>query len=438
MLTTITTYISQNPEHALIIAFALAFIESIPIIGHFFPGFIIMPPIGVLIAKQLLPWQPAAAAITLGGFLGDWSGYLIGKHCGERVKKQTKLIQQYQQRSQQLLADYGVFAVIIGRFSGPMRSLAPMLMGLLKLPQGTFIVACIPAVILWTGVHLLPGLLFAWIPITTAITIVRTQLIYAVCTCAPLLLQIKPHRQTKLTTLSSCYNIMLSSTSLISLLAWLYYGDFSEINFYLYSQFDHLRSASWLQLALVPTALGDVSWLLVLSACCCVFHYLKQQQSFALQLAYCIGTSFILTYLLKISLAYPRPEQVQALLGVGSMPSGHTSLSTALGLLYIQYGYSFIITHLLILICATSRILLGAHWCSDVIAGYIIGYIAYQASQLAHKSSHKRSVTTHSGLTLIFLSYILLNLSSNYFFNHLNPRAYIRTHTSTTRTANVN
>lgn len=96
---------------------------------------------------------------------------------------------------------------------------------------------------------------------------------------------------------------------------------------------------------------------------------------------------FILNRLLKVIIARPRPNILRIVQETGySFPSGHSMISMGFyGLLiYLAYRniknkkrkYPLIIfLALLILLIGISRIYLGVHYATDVIGGFVIGFI---------------------------------------------------------------
>lgn len=93
-----------------------------------------------------------------------------------------------------------------------------------------------------------------------------------------------------------------------------------------------------------------------------------------------LAVSLAITYLLKFSLQRPRPEQafgIKAAIGETgySFPSAHAAAAfSALPLFYKVLINWSLIWNVLAFLIAFSRIYLGVHYLSDVIAGAIIGY----------------------------------------------------------------
>ncbi|MBI5135606.1 phosphatase PAP2 family protein [Candidatus Uhrbacteria bacterium] len=125
----------------------------------------------------------------------------------------------------------------------------------------------------------------------------------------------------------------------------------------------------------------------------------KQWQTSALIIV-ALGGGFILETLFKLVIARPRPP-VEGLLGVDySFPSGHATIATIFFLLLIVlFGRafrspivlgSFIIVNITIaLLVGFSRIYLGVHWASDVLAGTLLG-IGWLSLLLAIFGDHIR------------------------------------------------
>ena len=94
----------------------------------------------------------------------------------------------------------------------------------------------------------------------------------------------------------------------------------------------------------------------------------------------------VLSYVLKLAFSKPRPELWPQLISekTFSYPSGHALgsmvlygfLSYLFSTLYPRYSKSFyLIAAVLILAIGFSRLYLGVHWPTDVVAGYGIGFL---------------------------------------------------------------
>lgn len=143
-----------------------------------------------------------------------------------------------------------------------------------------------------------------------------------------------------------------------------------------------------LQSAIDISALGGYTVLWLAGAGTLIFLLAFGKRSEALLLGGSLVGASTINALLKIFLHRPRPEVVPHLAHVSSasFPSGHAMISAAvyltLGIMVAQtqasrwaraYLLSFAV--LLVLLIGCSRVFLGVHWPSDVLAGWCFGAI---------------------------------------------------------------
>ena len=134
------------------------------------------------------------------------------------------------------------------------------------------------------------------------------------------------------------------------------------------------------------TALGGVSILGLLTIAVCGGLCLQGKGRTALLIAVAVVGATILNYALKGAFDRPRPDLVpaRALVYTASFPSGHSLMATAtyltLGALLarVESGRGFKVYVLALsvfvaLLVGCSRVYLGVHWPSDVLAGWSMG-----------------------------------------------------------------
>ncbi len=140
------------------------------------------------------------------------------------------------------------------------------------------------------------------------------------------------------------------------------------------------------QIMLGFTFIGDPTILLVATLSICFGLILQQQRVEAVILAIAGIGAIGLNFLLKDLFARTRPELWQQMIDVRyySFPSGHAMISAVVyGLIgYFlatrfkgQSGWIISLTALLVVIIGFSRLYLGVHWPTDIIAGYAAGLI---------------------------------------------------------------
>jgi len=146
---------------------------------------------------------------------------------------------------------------------------------------------------------------------------------------------------------------------------------------------------SWLRGAMIDmTALGGVTVLTLLTLLTTGYLLARRKAGTALFLVFAISGGAIASSLLKMGFARPRPDLVAHLVEVNttSFPSGHAMNSAitylTLGVLLARAEkdrhvriYLLSVAILLTLAIGFSRVYLGVHWPSDVIAGWCVGGI---------------------------------------------------------------
>lgn len=137
----------------------IVFTESGLLVGFFLPGDTLLVAAGVLAAQGALSIQTTILAIVIAAIVGDNVGYSIGKTGGKRLfHKHDSLLfkQEYVEKAQQFYDKHGGKAIIMARFVPIVRTFAPVVAGIGKMPRGKFFFYNVIGAVLWgVGVTLL-------------------------------------------------------------------------------------------------------------------------------------------------------------------------------------------------------------------------------------------------------------------------------------------
>lgn len=153
--------VRQYPNWTALIVLTLAFGESLAFVSLLFPFWGIMVlGIGPLLgASDALNFWTIVSAAAIGAALGDWLSYWLGYHYHEQIQGMWPLRNHPNLISQGrvFFKRWGAWAIVIGRFLGPLRASVPIVAGITEMPQLRFQIANWSSAFLWAAVLLAPG-----------------------------------------------------------------------------------------------------------------------------------------------------------------------------------------------------------------------------------------------------------------------------------------
>jgi membrane protein DedA with SNARE-associated domain len=149
------------PNWTALIVLALAFGESLAFVSLIFPFWGIMVlGIGPLLgASDALNFWTIVSAAAVGAALGDWLSYWLGYHYHEHIQRMWPLRNHPHliEQGRAFFKRWGAWAIVIGRFLGPLRASVPIVAGITEMPQIRFQIANWTSAFLWAAVLLAPG-----------------------------------------------------------------------------------------------------------------------------------------------------------------------------------------------------------------------------------------------------------------------------------------
>lgn len=125
----------------LIIIGLIVFAESGLLIGFFLPGDTLLFTAGFFAAQGKLPLLPLLAVIIIAAIVGDNVGYQIGRRYGPRIFKKKDgafFRHDYIMRAEEFYEKHGGKTVVLARFVPIVRTFAPVVAGVGKMPRRRF------------------------------------------------------------------------------------------------------------------------------------------------------------------------------------------------------------------------------------------------------------------------------------------------------------
>ncbi|RMG29561.1 MAG: phosphatase PAP2 family protein, partial [Gammaproteobacteria bacterium] len=411
--------IAQHPHWALVFVFSSALLESLAVVGLFVPGAVVMFGIGALVATGALDFWSVCGWSIAGAVAGDGISYWLGRHYHQQLRARWPFRRHPElfARGMDFFHRHGGKSVLLARFVGPVRPVLPAIAGMLDMPPRRFFLVNVLSACAWAPAYLLPGVAFgASLELASEVAGRLALLLFVLLVAGWLLLWVMrrlatwlqhhvnrmldaighwARRHPRLRPLEAAllepeapesrglFVLSLASALLLALFSWLLRGTLAGIDRNLHAYLQGLRTPLLDAFFAGLTRLGNARVVAGAALCSALWFSWRRLPSTALHLVAALFAAGLTGALIKVLAQVPRPLPATPGLGPWSFPSLHATLSAAfIGFLavvaaralpparhWIPYG----LAALYLALMDFSRLYLGVHWFTDVLAGTGIG-----------------------------------------------------------------
>lgn len=162
-------WMAQYGSGIYLILFLIVFCETGLVVTPFLPGDSLLFALGALTSMTDggLSFSVLSILLVVAAFIGDNLNYTIGSVLGGKILtgpdrkwlKKSNIIQ-----TQNFMAKYGAWAIVMARFAPIIRTFSPFVAGLGKMDRKKFMIFSLGGATLWTQMFLWLGHLFGQTP----------------------------------------------------------------------------------------------------------------------------------------------------------------------------------------------------------------------------------------------------------------------------------
>lgn len=458
LLHSFTAFLHEHRTLAILITFAIAFAESLAVIGTIVPGSVTMTAVGALVGSGILPATSTIIWATVGAFVGDFVSYTFGVYFKDKIRTMWPFSRypNWLIMGEKFFHKHGGKSVVFGRFVGPARSAVPLIAGALEMPAWRFALAAIPSACLWVIVYMGPGILLGALalelPPSTATKFILAILgIIAVTWLTTWFIhfffrkiaQTVNHFMNKLWQYMREHRTLQWITAVLDdprhpehpqqltlaffaaffailfvILLWnvANQGFLTALNQPLFELMRSLRNRTVDDIMIGFTLMGDKIPLLIFSFIVLAWLIWAKYYRAAIHWLIITCAGVFLTEFFKHVVHSPRPIAILNPPASFSFPSGHTTLSLCLfGFLAVLIARElppekrkipYWIAAFLVFFIGLSRVYLGVHWLTDVIGGLLIGFFCISVVTLLYRRKPTIHINSKT-LTTISVSVLL-------------------------------
>jgi undecaprenyl-diphosphatase len=452
-------WIQAHPNWAGLFVLVVSALESFLVVGLFVPGTVVMFGIGAMIAAGSMDLLPTLVWATVGAVIGDGTSYFIGRYYHQRLRimwpfrKYPEMIG----RGVEFFHRHGGKSIVMARFVGPVRPLVPAVAGMLNMPVDRFFVVNILSAMLWAPAYILPGVLFGaslgiaaeiagrlalllavllillWFSWWLVRRLSRTLQPYAKtvqlrildwsrqhATIEPLAAALLDPEHPEARGMTVLTGLLVVASSALLVIPQHLTADnlLGNLDLYLFHWLQGLRSPLGDRLMIVVTEIGD-GWVLYgFTALLSLWLLARRRWRAALHWLITVACVGLLTEALKLYTAVERPPLLDTADMSYAFPSAHASLSVAvfgfLGVIVARelrsnwHWVPYSMAVFMVVAIGFSRLYLGVHWLSDVLAGWSLGLAWVALMGIAYRHHPAPAVATKIFAPVAVISLVLL------------------------------
>lgn len=159
MIDAVLGFVRDNRDWAFWIALVFAFGENLAFLSIVIPSTAILLGVGALVATGELSLFPIWAGASIGALIGSIASYVIGWRYGDAIlglwpfRNHPEAVE----KGNAAFRRWGIYAVLIGHFFGPLRAVVFVMAGIARMKPGTFMVVNFVGCLGWAYVTPLFG-----------------------------------------------------------------------------------------------------------------------------------------------------------------------------------------------------------------------------------------------------------------------------------------
>ncbi len=163
MVEALAEFVWRLGHWAYLLIFLAAMLEASAFVGLVIPGDTVAILAGVLVSARVLDMPETLTVAFAGAAVGDSIGYELGRHLGRpwllRHGHRFGFHRRVLARLERLFARHGGKAIVIARFIGFIRALAPFVAGSSRMPYRWFLLFNLVGAALWAVAYVSLGYL---------------------------------------------------------------------------------------------------------------------------------------------------------------------------------------------------------------------------------------------------------------------------------------